>query len=70
MVEDDGLTDGQIRPILSENRRVAVVGMSRALQSCPLCSKVSHGSWYQVIPVNPTVDEILGLRVYRVFYNS
>lgn len=55
-----------IKKILSYARRVAVVGLSDDL-SRPSNSVaetlISHG--YDVIPVNPTVDEVFGRKSYR-----
>jgi len=64
--ERDELSDAEIRRILSEYRSVAVVGMSRDP------SKAAHyvpafliARGYKVIPVNPTADEILGIKAYK-----
>ncbi len=64
------MTDGNdintLRRILSENRRVAVVGLS-ADWSRPsnFAAKylLEHG--FEVYPVNPKYDEILGQQCYR-----
>ncbi|HID04308.1 MAG TPA: CoA-binding protein [Candidatus Caldiarchaeum subterraneum] len=64
--ERDGLPDGEIKRILSEYKRVAVVGMSRdpskPAHYVPKFLKM-HG--YEIIPVNPVADEILGLKAYK-----
>jgi len=64
--ERDGLSDQEIKRILTEYKRVAVVGMSRdpakPAHYVPKFLKL-HG--YEIIPVNPTADEILGLKVYK-----
>jgi len=64
-IPSDGLSDEEIREILSL-KNVAVVGMSRDP------SKPSHyvpkfllRHGYNVIPVNPFADEILGLKSYK-----
>ncbi|MCX8188072.1 MAG: CoA-binding protein, partial [Nitrososphaeria archaeon] len=64
-IGSDGLSDEEIKKILGY-RRIAVVGFS----SSP--KKPSHyvpkfliHQGYEVIPVNPNVESILGLRSYR-----
>ncbi|MBX7220240.1 MAG: CoA-binding protein [Blastocatellia bacterium] len=54
-----------IRSILRESKRIAVVGLS------PNRFRPSYGvsaqmldCGYEIIPVNPTVDEVLGLKCY------
>lgn len=59
------VSDDQIRDILRTQRRVAVVGMSKNPgKDAHRIPKflIEHG--YTVIPVNPTADEILGLKAY------
>ena len=64
-IPPDGLTDAEIREILSM-KRVAVVGMSRdPAKPAHYVPKYLLERGYEVIPVNPTADEILGLRVYK-----
>jgi uncharacterized protein len=60
------VNDETIKKILSESKVIAIVGMS----SDP--GKPSHAvgkylmeSGYEVIPVNPTVEEIIGLKAYH-----
>ena len=65
-IPPDGLTDDEIRKILSEYRRVAVVGFSRYPQKpAHYVPKflIKHG--YKVIPVNPNAEEILKLRAFK-----
>lgn len=57
--------EAQVRKILGYARRIAVVGLS------PDPYRASHGvarslidRGYEIVPVNPTVDEVLGLRSY------
>ena len=64
-MEHDSHSDEEIHQILSSMKNIAVVGMS----SKP--DKPSHNvpkylmsQGYNIIPVNPTVDEILGQRSY------
>lgn len=54
-----------VRRVLGYARRIAVVGLSARRQ------RASHGvaaalvvQGYEVVPVNPHVDEVLGLRAY------
>src|SRR3970040_719319 len=57
--------DSVLRDILSKYRRIAVVGMSnnpeKEAHTVPKYL-LQHG--YDIIPVNPTATEILGLRAY------
>ena len=62
---DGGSQIDQVRKILSYTRRIAVVGLS------PEPSRASNGvaralmdHGYEIVPVNPTIDEVLGLRSY------
>ena len=59
------MNDAQIEKILKEAKTIAVVGLS------PDPAKASHGvcrylasQEYEVIPVNPNADEVLGLKSY------
>ncbi len=63
-IPEDGLSDEEIRKILSL-KNIAVVGMSRdPSKPAHFVPKflLKHG--YNVIPVNPFTDEILGLKSY------
>ncbi len=63
-VEQDSFSDLQIREILSLNR-VAVVGMSKnSSKAAHYVPKYLADNGYDVTPVNPTADEILGKRCY------
>jgi hypothetical protein len=62
----DGHTDAEIKEILSKYKKVAVIGMSREE------GKASHEipsylirKGYDVIPVNPNTDSILGRKSYN-----
>ena len=60
------MSDEEIRRILTEYRRVAVVGMSRdPSKPAHYVPKFLKRHGYEIIPVNPVADEILGLRVYK-----
>ncbi len=64
-IPPDGLTDEEIREVLSL-KRIAVVGMSRdPAKPANYVPKYLMERGYEVIPVNPTADEILGLKVYK-----
>ena len=63
-MEQDSYTDDEIRGILSL-KKVAVIGMSKH------SSKAAHGvprylseNGYDITPVNPTTNEILGKKCY------
>ena len=61
-----GLSQEQIKDILQKAKTVAVVGLSK--EPLKESNKVSvylqkHG--YQIIPVNPFVDEVLGEKSYK-----
>lgn len=64
-IPHDGLSDEEIKKILEKYKVIAVVGMSKdPMKPGHYVPKflIRHG--YKIIPVNPTVDEILGLRSY------
>jgi len=64
-IPSDGLSDGEIKKILEEYKIIAVVGMSKdPMKPGHYVPKflIKHG--YKIIPVNPTVDEVLGLKSY------
>ncbi|MCS7117500.1 MAG: CoA-binding protein [Thaumarchaeota archaeon] len=64
-IPKDGLSDEDVRKILSL-KRVVVVGMSKdPAKPAHYVPKYLHERGYEVIPVNPTADEILGLKVFK-----
>lgn len=64
-MESDKCSDSEIREILSM-KNVAVVGMSKNPEKdAHLIPKYLMNSGYNVIPVNPTADEILGKKCYK-----
>ncbi|HEY5735979.1 MAG TPA: CoA-binding protein [Nitrosopumilus sp.] len=64
IVEQDSTSDEQIRKILSLNK-VVVVGMSKnASKAAHYVPKYLSDNGYDVTPVNPTTDEILGKKCY------
>ena len=63
-MEIDEHTDDQIREILSLNK-VAVIGMSKnSSKAAHYVPKYLSDNGYDVIPVNPSSDEILGKKCY------
>ncbi|HEX6593537.1 MAG TPA: CoA-binding protein [Bacillota bacterium] len=55
----------QIREILEEAKTIAVVGLSaNPERTSHEISKIMQESGYKIIPVNPTVDEVLGEKAY------
>lgn len=58
--------DAELRRILAETRSIAVVGASAKLSrpSYDTYSYLVSTGQYQVFPVNPTITEIDGARVY------
>ncbi len=64
-MESDKHSDSEIREILSM-KNVAVVGMSKNPEKdAHQIPKYLMNSGYNVIPVNPTADEILGKKCYK-----
>ena len=65
-MEKDNHSDAEIKQILSM-KNVAVVGMSRdPSKDAHLIPKYLINNGYNVIPVNPTADEILGRKCYKI----
>jgi len=63
-MEQDPHSDEQIRNILSLNR-IAVVGMSKnSSKAAHYVPKYLLDHGYDITPVNPTTDEILGKKCY------
>jgi len=64
-IPHDGFSDEDIVEIL-KLKRIAVVGMSRdPRKAAHLVPKYLLENGYEIIPVNPYADEILGLKVYK-----
>lgn len=58
-------TDDSLRLILTAARTIAVVGLSpKAERASNEVASYLISAGYTVIPVNPAVDEVLGLRCY------
>lgn len=63
-MEQDEHNDEQIRDILSLNK-VAVIGMSKhSSKAAHYVPKYLSDNGYDITPVNPTADEILGKKCY------
>ena len=63
-MEQDNNTDDQIRQILSM-KKVAVIGMSKnSSKAAHYVPRYLSENDYDVIPVNPNADEILGKKCY------
>lgn len=64
-MECDSYTDDEIRDILTL-KRVAVIGMSKnEHKAAHYVPKYLSENGFSIIPVNPTVDEILGKKCYN-----
>ena len=64
IMERDPSSDEQIREILSLNK-VAVVGMSKnSSKAAHYVPKYLSENGYDITPVNPTTDQILGKKCY------
>jgi predicted CoA-binding protein len=58
--------DEAIRRLLEKVRRIAVVGLSpKAYRDSHRVARYLLGRGYEIVPVYPREDEILGQRVYR-----
>ena len=54
-----------VEAILRDSKTIAVVGISpRPDRASHVVAKYLQGQGYRVIPVNPTVDEVLGEKCY------
>ncbi|MGP9038163.1 CoA-binding protein [Bacillus stercoris] len=53
----------EIKEILQRSKRIAVVGLSDRLdRTSHMVSKAMQDAGYEIIPVNPTIDEALGVK--------
>ncbi|MEC1738180.1 CoA-binding protein [Bacillus mojavensis] len=53
----------EIKEILDESKRIAVVGLSdRPERTSYMVSKAMQDAGYEIIPVNPTIEEALGVK--------
>ena len=63
-MEQDPSSDKQIREILSLNK-VAVIGMSKnSSKAAHYVPKYLSDNGYDITPVNPTIDKIMGKKCY------
>ena len=63
-MEQDSFSDQQIREILSLTK-VAVIGMSKnSSKAAHYVPKYLFDNGYDITPVNPTADEIMGKKCY------
>jgi predicted CoA-binding protein len=63
-MEQDSYSDDEIRSILSL-KKVAVIGMSKhSHKAAQFVPKYLSENGYEIIPVNPTTNEILGKKCY------
>lgn len=59
-------SEGTIRKIIADFKRVAVVGMSSNPEKAShVVGRYLKDHGYDVIPVNPSAGEILGMKVYK-----
>ena len=66
-MEQDPSSDEQIREILSLNK-IVVVGMSKnSSKAAHYVPKYLSENGYDITPVNPTTEEILGKKCSREF---
>ncbi|MEG7333888.1 CoA-binding protein [Bacillus sp. 0102A] len=53
----------ELKEILDRSKRIAVVGLSdRPDRTSHMVSKAMQDAGYDIIPVNPTIDETLGVK--------
>lgn len=53
----------EMKEILDKSKRIAVVGLSdRPDRTSYMVSKAMQDAGYEIIPVNPTIDEALGVK--------
>ncbi|MDA7027918.1 CoA-binding protein [Bacillus sp. CLL-7-23] len=56
-------TNQDIKKILKNSKRIAVVGLSDNPQRTSyMVSKAMQNAGYEIIPVNPKIDEVLGVK--------
>lgn len=56
----------EIGKILKESKRIAVVGLSDNPQRTSyMVSQAMQSAGYEIVPVNPTVDEVLGVKAVK-----
>lgn len=56
----------EIKSILKKAKRIAVVGLSaNPEKTSHMIAKAMQEAGYEIIPVNPTVDEVLGVKAVK-----
>jgi predicted CoA-binding protein len=61
-----GLRREHIKKILTENKTIAVVGLSREPEKeSHIVSAYMQNNGYRIIPVNPFVEKVLGEKSYK-----
>ncbi|WP_025028830.1 CoA-binding protein [Caldalkalibacillus mannanilyticus] len=56
----------QIAEILKQNKRIAVVGISDKPDRASFqVAQYMQRAGYEIIPINPRLDEVLGVKAYR-----
>ncbi|MDT8861128.1 CoA-binding protein [Alkalihalobacillus sp. MEB130] len=59
-------TNEEIKQLLHESKRIAVVGLSaNPDRTSYMVSEAMQKAGYEIIPVNPTADEILGVKAVK-----
>lgn len=60
------VSDEEIRKILTETKKIAIVGLSnKPDRDSYKVAKYLQEAGYEIIPVNPVVDEVLGVKAVR-----
>ena len=58
-------SEAELRKIFKQTKTIAVVGLSdKPERTSHKISKLMQGFGFKIIPVNPTVDEVLGEKAY------
>ena len=60
----------EIKEILAKNKRIAVVGLSNNPERTSfMVSEAMQKAGYEIIPVNPVVDEVLGVKAVKTLHD-
>jgi len=61
----DNPGDGQVKQALTEAKRIAVVGLSpKPERDSNMVARYLQAHGYEIIPVNPVLDQVLGVKAY------
>ena len=61
-------TNEELKQILTSSKTIAVVGLSNNPERTSYqIAKIMQQEGYRIIPVNPTVEEVLGEKAYASF---